>query len=91
METKVKRKPPVKTTTNITRKVTPKTTISAKPDAVLFIRNNKDYEKIIAEIDALIEIPNSKLTKAQAAELHRLAKAAQLYEKSVYTIKPPYF
>ena len=60
-----------------------------KSDISVVIRNNKDYEKIMAEIDLLIEIPDNKLSKEQASKLHRLAKAAQQYEKSVYTIKPP--
>ena len=55
----------------------------------LQILTHKDYEKIMARIDELIEIPDNKLTKKQAGELHRLASAAQRYEKSIYTIKPP--
>ncbi|HMG69390.1 MAG TPA: hypothetical protein VK588_16950, partial [Chitinophagaceae bacterium] len=64
----------------------------AKPDKKetnLQILTNKDYEKIMARINALIEIPDNKLTKSQANELHKLASTAQKYEKSIYTIKPP--
>jgi len=43
----------------------------------------------MARIDALITIPDANLTQKQAGELHRLAVAAQRYEKSIYTIKPP--
>ena len=55
----------------------------------LKISNNKEYEKIMARIDELIEIPDSRLTKGQATELNSLAVAAQRYEKSIYNIKPP--
>ena len=53
------------------------------------ILTNKDYEKVMARIDELVEIPDNKLTKDQAGELYKFALAAQRYEKSIYTIKPP--
>lgn len=51
--------------------------------------NSKEYARTMAQIDELIKIPDDKLTKKQADELHKLAVAAQRYEKSIYTIKPP--
>ncbi len=75
METIVKRK---NTRAKATRKSTP-----------MQVLTNKDYVKIMARIDELIVIPDNKLTKKQAGELHTLAVAAQRYEKSIYTIKPP--
>jgi HTH-type transcriptional regulator/antitoxin HigA len=56
---------------------------------LISVLSNKEYIKIMGKIDALIDIPDSKLTQAQASELHALASAAQRYEKSVYSIKPP--
>ncbi len=53
------------------------------------VMSHNEYTQIMAKIDALIEIPDSKLTKAQAKELNTLVLEAQQYERSVYTIKPP--
>jgi len=53
------------------------------------ILTNGDYEKVMNRINKLIEIPDNKLTEEQAAELNKLAVAAQRYEKSIYKIKPP--
>jgi HTH-type transcriptional regulator/antitoxin HigA len=60
-----------------------------KPADTGRINNNKDYDAVMKRIDELVEIPDNKLTKALASELHRLAKMAQAYEKTIYTIKPP--
>lgn len=61
----------------------------SKTKTAVSVSNNKDYEKVMAKIDKLIEIPDNKLTTKQADELHKLAVAAQRYEKSIYNIKPP--
>ena len=66
----------------------------AKKDTELIsptTKNNKDYEKIMARIDALVEIPDARINKGQATELNTLAVAvaAHRYEKSIYNIKPP--
>ena len=55
----------------------------------LLVQNNKDYNKVMARIDELIEIPDDELTKELANELKALAKAAQQFEQQIYTIKPP--
>ena len=89
MDSVVKRKTAVRGKANNAQKLTTIAAVPVKSETVSSIHNNKDYERIMARIDELIEIPDSKLTKVQAAELHRLAKIAQQYEKSVYTIKPP--
>src|SRR5947208_2548498 len=88
METIATRKNTGKSKDIISKNV-PITRLPTKSKMISTIRNHKDYEKVMVRIDELIEIPDSKLTKEQAGELHKLAKMAQQYEKSIYTIKPP--
>jgi HTH-type transcriptional regulator / antitoxin HigA len=67
----------------------PSVSVHAATRTALQISNNKDYNKLMKKIDELMEIPDSRLTKKQASELHQLAVAAQRYERSIYNIKPP--
>ena len=43
------------------------------PKTLISITNNKEYAKVMAQIDELIKTPDSELTKSQANELHKLA------------------
>ena len=53
------------------------------------ISTHREYQKIMARVDALIEIPDANLTNEQASELQLLASSVQEYEKTIFNIKPP--
>ncbi len=53
------------------------------------IQNQKDYDKVIAQIEQLVKEGNSTIREQDMALYQKLAKAAQAYEKSIYTIPPP--
>lgn len=53
------------------------------------IENEKNYDATMEKIDALMKKGEHNLTNEEAAQLRKLALAAQAYEKSIYTIPAP--
>lgn len=53
------------------------------------IENEKDYNALMKKIDALMKIPENKLTDKEASELRAMALGVQTYEESIYTIPAP--
>lgn len=53
------------------------------------IENEKEYNATMKKIDVLMRKGENNLTKKEAEELRALAIAAQVYEKSIYTIPAP--
>jgi HTH-type transcriptional regulator / antitoxin HigA len=53
------------------------------------VENEKDYNATMRKIDALMKKGEVKLTEKEAEDLRQLALAAQVYEKSIYTIPAP--
>jgi len=53
------------------------------------VENEKDYNALMKKIEALMKIPENKLTDKEAAELRAMALAVQTYEESIYTIPAP--
>lgn len=53
------------------------------------IENEKEYNATMKKIDVLMRKGENNLTKKEAEELRTLAIAAQVYEKSIYTIPAP--
>jgi len=55
----------------------------------LKIVTEKEYNATMKKIDALMKKGEDNLTDNDADELRALSLAAQAYEKSIYTIRPP--
>lgn len=53
------------------------------------VENEKDYNATMKKVDALMKKGETKLTNKEAEGLRSLALAAQVYEKSIYTIPAP--
>lgn len=53
------------------------------------VENEKDYNATMKKVDALMKKGETNLTNKEAEELRSLALAAQVYEKSIYTIPVP--
>src|SRR5579863_5409788 len=53
------------------------------------IENEKVYNATMKKIDALMKKGDKNLTDKEAEEIRTLALAAQVYEKSIYTIPAP--
>ncbi|MBS1664800.1 MAG: helix-turn-helix domain-containing protein [Bacteroidetes bacterium] len=53
------------------------------------IKTEVQYKRAMDEILTLMNKGEDNLSKSQSDKLRSLAKAAQAYEKSVYTIEPP--
>jgi HTH-type transcriptional regulator / antitoxin HigA len=53
------------------------------------IENERDYNALMKQIDALMKKGEKHLTDKEADDLRGMALAAQAYEKSIYTIPAP--
>jgi HTH-type transcriptional regulator/antitoxin HigA len=53
------------------------------------IKNEKEYNAVMREIDALMKKGENKLTDEESEQLRIMALAAQAYEKTIYTIPAP--
>ena len=53
------------------------------------ISGEADYKKVMAIIDSLMSKGSKLVTKAELAEIRRLALLAQAYEQHKYVIEPP--
>ncbi|RYE26998.1 MAG: helix-turn-helix domain-containing protein [Sphingobacteriales bacterium] len=53
------------------------------------IGNEKEYNAVMKEIDTLMKSGEKKLSGKELKSLQSLALAAQMYEKSIYTIPAP--
>ena len=53
------------------------------------ITTAKEYNATMKKIDALMRKGESNLTKAEVVSLRKMARAAEAYEKSIYTIPVP--
>jgi HTH-type transcriptional regulator/antitoxin HigA len=49
----------------------------------------KEYNATMKKIDALMRKGEKNITKAEGVALERMARAAEVYEKSIYTIPVP--
>lgn len=53
------------------------------------IANEKDYKRVMATIDSLMAKGSEHVSKAELAEIRKMALAAQQYEQSKYAIEAP--
>lgn len=59
------------------------------PNRKIKIENERDYNALMKQIDALMKKGEKNLTDKEADDLRVMALAAQAYEKSIYTIPAP--
>ena len=59
------------------------------PNRKIKIENERDYNALMKQIDALMKKGEKNLTDKDADDLRVMALAAQAYEKSIYTIPAP--
>jgi len=71
------------------KKLRTKKSLVADAGRIPVIRNEYGYSKIMAEIEQLVKAGSGTIRTQDFHLYSNLAKAAQAYEQSVYTIDPP--
>ena len=66
-----------------------KETVAVAARRVPVIRNENGYNNVMAEIEQLVEAGGGTIRSGDLLLYRNLAKAAQAYEQSIYTIDPP--